>query len=1090
MKTRNNTKSKLLSSVIALVLCVSMLIGATFAWFTDTASTGVNKIQAGNLDIALEMKDTNNNWVNAEGKTLQFKKAAGASAGEPVLWEPGCTYELPELRIINNGNLKLKYKIVISGIGGDVGLNNVIDWTMTVKDSVGTAIEKELTADHALEPDAYNILTISGHMQESAGNEYQGMSIDNIAITVAATQLGGNLDSVSGEHDSIGNEYDKDATYPPLATYINNTTSKPVTPTTDGKISGVTVIQDTTATSTVPADTKMFSAYTNETENTPVAMENSGSLERGIKTTAATADSVTYDISYNYVNANGASTPVVKFGNIVENIIPVSTGLKDVKVTHSHGGTETPMAMRTAMPVPIADNTAYYNSADGKLYVWSSEYSSFKVEYKSDFAAAVNGQGYATLEEAFTAAKNGALITVLKDITLTGTWTPVDNFKGTLDGNGHTISGLNVSGENYVGLIGVLDGGTVKNLKFANVTATGTEDVGAVVGRIINNGKVENVHVLSGTLSCTVKRVGGLVGSIRAYGSIVNCSNAASVSATGNARNAGGIVGSAYYTESGKEMYITNCTNTGTVTSGDVAAGGIVGLSAANVSGCTNSAAISGAGTGIGGIVGEQKSYGSVTNNTNSGTVTNLSSAAYGNGGIIGWLRYHGTSEASAYAVSAIIPVTGNQNSGAVSGGNDAGGIIGTVYNSAVVTGNTNTASSLSGTTFAAGIVGNYQITETPAATAPASNKLTFGDNTTSTPLDRIQANCKDLEIYTNGNDVIYAYSGSIIPVNPSNIQGFLDGKYGSIDGKTLVLSAGNYGKLELGRATKYPDSNTEYYIGGISEENKKTYDQFVAIKNSSTWSASAYYVRNMSNVTLKAADGAAVSVAGLIGSSGHVYGNDKTNTTVHDYVLDKDFQTSAYYLTQNWSNITIEGITFTAQADIASSLDTTVIDGVTFKNCTFNIGNTASGNQALRYYNENNNGKVKNLTVDSCKFNTCYQGVYTQKINGVTVKNCMFDTTGHNAIAVQSGSAVNHKAVVITGNTFTKIGDRIIRFGNVGADTQITIQNNTATYSGDKNGQVIKAESLAEGVTYNISGNNWGEGKTVYNPELADPTA
>ena len=533
-------------------------------------------------------------------------------------------------------------------------------------------------------------------------------------------------------------------------------------------------------------------------------------------------------------------------------------------------------------------------------------------------------------------------------------------------------------------------------------------------------------------------------------------------------------------------MYITNCKNTGKVTSAGTCAGGIVGLSAANVSGCTNSAAISGAGTSIGGIVGEQKSYGSVTNNTNSGTVTNSSAGAYGNGGIIGWLRYHGSSEESSYAVSDIITVTGNTNSGNVSGGNDAGGIIGTVYNSAVVTGNTNTASSLSGTTFAAGIVGNYQITETPAAAEPAANKLTFGDNTTSTSLNSIQASNKDLEIYTNGNPVIYAYSGTTIPVNPSNVQDFLDGKYGSIDGKTLVLSAGNYGKLELGRATKYAGSNTDYYIGGVSEDNKKTFDEFVTIKNSGTWSASAYYVRNMSNVTLKAADGAAVSVAGLIGSSGHVYGN------VYDYVLDKAYTSgSAYYLTQNWKNITIEGITFTSKVDISSSLGTTEIDGVTFKNCTFNIGSTASGNQALRYYNENNNGKVKNLTVDSCKFNPCFQGVYTQKINGVTVKNCTFNTTGHNAIAVQSGDkAVNHKAVVITDNTFANIRDRIIRFGDVGADTQITIQNNTATNSGDSSGQVIKAQSLANGVTYNISSNNWGEGKTVANTELADRTA
>lgn len=339
------------------------------------------------------------------------------------------------------------------------------------------------------------------------------------------------------------------------------------------------------------------------------------------------------------------------------------------------------------------------------------------------------------------------------------------------------------------------------------------------------------------------------------------------------------------------------------------------------------------------------------------------------------------------------------------------------------------------------------------------------------------------VEYDSNNNTYDANANNSVILANPANVQNYLDGEYGSIDGKTIILGAGNYGKLELGRATKYAGSNTDYYIGRISEANKKTYDEFVAIKNSGHWSDSANYVRNMSNVTIQAAKGATVTVAGLTGGSGHVYGE------CYDYVLDKAYTIgSAYYLTQNWSNITIEGITFTAPVDISSSLGTTVIDGVAFKNCAFNINNTASGNQALRYYNENNDGNVKNLTVDSCSFKNCFQGVYTQKINGVTVINSSFDTTKHNAIAVQSGSEpVNHKAVVITGNTFANIGDRIIRFGDVGADTQITIKNNTATNSGDSGGQVIKAQSLAAGVTYDISGNNWGEGKTVANTELTD---
>ena len=84
---RNSTRRSLLVSATALILSIAMLVGTTFAWFTDSASTAVNKIQAGTLKIGLEMKQ-GDTWVNAEGKTLSWKKAADAPADEQVLWEP------------------------------------------------------------------------------------------------------------------------------------------------------------------------------------------------------------------------------------------------------------------------------------------------------------------------------------------------------------------------------------------------------------------------------------------------------------------------------------------------------------------------------------------------------------------------------------------------------------------------------------------------------------------------------------------------------------------------------------------------------------------------------------------------------------------------------------------------------------------------------------------------------------------------------------------------------------------------------------------------------------------------------------------
>ena len=203
MNESTKTKKALRGSLFALFLCIVLLIGTTFAWFTDTASTGVNKIQSGNLDVSLEMANgTNDNnetvWVSAENQMLTFKTKDGRSADQ-ILWEPGCTYELPQLRVVNNGNLALKYKIKINGIQGDEKLNEVIDWTLS---------DTALDADHKLAAGATSDpLTIKGHMKESAGNEYQNMSIEGISITVVATQ-----DTV--ENDSYGNTYDANATYP------------------------------------------------------------------------------------------------------------------------------------------------------------------------------------------------------------------------------------------------------------------------------------------------------------------------------------------------------------------------------------------------------------------------------------------------------------------------------------------------------------------------------------------------------------------------------------------------------------------------------------------------------------------------------------------------------------------------------------------------------------------------------------------------------------------------------------------------------------------------------------------------------------
>ncbi len=199
MNNAKHTRRALLSSVVALVLCLTMLMGTTFAWFTDTATVKVNTIQSGTLDI--DLVDVNGETLVGK-EALSFKKAADAPADEEILWEPGCTYELEDVFVVNKGNLDLKFKIVISGIQGSAKLNEAIEWTVKYNGNEFVAdewIELEVTENEVKVP-----ITISGHMKEDAGNEYQGLTIDGVAITVNATQL-------DSEWDSTTNEYDKNA---------------------------------------------------------------------------------------------------------------------------------------------------------------------------------------------------------------------------------------------------------------------------------------------------------------------------------------------------------------------------------------------------------------------------------------------------------------------------------------------------------------------------------------------------------------------------------------------------------------------------------------------------------------------------------------------------------------------------------------------------------------------------------------------------------------------------------------------------------------------------------------------------------------
>ena len=250
MNNKRATKRALLTSVMALAMCVVMLVGTTFAWFTDTASTGVNKIQAGNLDIELEYKNstTDGEFKEANEETPVFDNNA--------LWEPGHV-EYVVLKISNAGTLALKYKLGIN-IAGERGSTNVFDKPFKLSDFIKFAVidgdktaEEEFgretllngvtDANSKLIKDGYTseetplypkvtpavgshrasekVVTLVVWMPTDVGNEANhktgtaAPTID-LGISVAATQY-------TYEKDSFNDQYDKDAECPevqPVAT--------------------------------------------------------------------------------------------------------------------------------------------------------------------------------------------------------------------------------------------------------------------------------------------------------------------------------------------------------------------------------------------------------------------------------------------------------------------------------------------------------------------------------------------------------------------------------------------------------------------------------------------------------------------------------------------------------------------------------------------------------------------------------------------------------------------------------------------------------------------------------------------------------
>ena len=282
MTNSKSTKRALLTSVLALLMCVAMLVGATFAWFTDTASTGVNKIVSGNLDVKLMYSTDMQTWKEATDQTKLFDDNA--------LWEPGYT-QVVYLKIVNAGKLALKYQVSTNSYDLERGKNAAGDLfyidkylkiglaetnvaftdrsvaLAAIADSEKT-LAKELpitnswvTLNSGAESDPFAVVL---YMPTTVGNEANNVqswrkpSVKGLGLVVNATQA-------TVEKDSFDNTYDEKASTVLSATSFSSGTHE-VTENMQANGRFGAVQAERTAKFTINAD--VYAVYTKDTSGT------------------------------------------------------------------------------------------------------------------------------------------------------------------------------------------------------------------------------------------------------------------------------------------------------------------------------------------------------------------------------------------------------------------------------------------------------------------------------------------------------------------------------------------------------------------------------------------------------------------------------------------------------------------------------------------------------------------------------------------------------------------------------------------------------------------------------------------------------
>ncbi len=543
-----HTKKALFLSMLSILLCLSMLVGSTFAWFTDTASTGVNTIVAGNLDIELEYSKDLNTWSSVEGTSELFR--------QNTLWEPGHT-EVVYLRLTNAGTLAADCDLFAFAAAQTEGVNakdekfklsDVLKFAVQEHGAVmPTALDRDSARLIACSSDntvayalgdrrtlekmaskAVHYYTMVVYMPTEADNDHNHKTgtkppqID-LKITLEATQA-------DVESDSFGPDYDKDANGTPdhpefgsdpetvetkqgaIPTNVSEDDRETVMELTDVNIGGVTVTYPENAlvdehsekeTGISVADATQGMVYTGNTS------------QNGITAVSGTALEV-YELTLPVSESNTVAIKVEKM---------IGAQKKIIGLYHNKTQMTAKAYVQGEDPFAETDSGYYtYDAESGKLTMWVLHASEIAMQVK--VAATINGIGYSSFEAALAEAKPGATITLNEDIALQQTATLDQDI--TIDGAGHVVSGKDVQAIDGRVVGYYIDGGnvTLRNMILTDFDL-GNVSLGTVIrvnsgnahlraeGLTINNFTRDCFTILSGTfevvdcnIDCSLKESG------------------------------------------------------------------------------------------------------------------------------------------------------------------------------------------------------------------------------------------------------------------------------------------------------------------------------------------------------------------------------------------------------------------------------------------------------------------------------------------------------------------------------------------------------------------------------------------------------